>query len=116
MSMDVETTTETTFVDRGHIVITPGICGGRPRIAGTRIRVVDIGLLHEYQKLRDVEIMDRYPDITLSQIHAALTYYFDHIIEIKERHAADKSYAEEYFRNRPLTPLQEKFRQGRSNA
>ena len=30
-----------------HIEITPGICGGKPRIAGHRIRVQDIVIWHE---------------------------------------------------------------------
>ena len=25
-----------------HIVMTPGVCGGRPRIDGHRIRVIDV--------------------------------------------------------------------------
>ncbi len=30
-----------------HIETTPGVCGGKPRIAGTRIRVQDIYICHE---------------------------------------------------------------------
>ncbi|MEK7732296.1 MAG: DUF433 domain-containing protein, partial [Planctomycetota bacterium] len=30
-----------------HIEATPGVCGGRPRIAGHRIRVQDIAVWHE---------------------------------------------------------------------
>ena len=30
-----------------HIEITPGICGGKPRISGHRIRVEDIVICHE---------------------------------------------------------------------
>jgi uncharacterized protein (DUF433 family) len=30
-----------------HIDITPGVCGGKPRIAGHRIRVQDIVIWHE---------------------------------------------------------------------
>ena len=29
-----------------HIEMTPGVCGGRPRIAGHRIRVQDIVIWH----------------------------------------------------------------------
>jgi uncharacterized protein (DUF433 family) len=32
-----------------HIEITPGVCGGKPRIEGTRIRVQDIYVWHEAQ-------------------------------------------------------------------
>jgi len=34
-------------VIREHIEATPGVCGGRPRIAGHRVRVMDIVVLHE---------------------------------------------------------------------
>ncbi|MEO3706895.1 DUF433 domain-containing protein [Trichormus azollae] len=34
-----------------HIEITPGICGGKPRIAGHRIRVQDIVIWHEQMGL-----------------------------------------------------------------
>lgn len=30
-----------------HIEITPGICGGKPRIVGHRIKVQDIVIWHE---------------------------------------------------------------------
>jgi uncharacterized protein (DUF433 family) len=32
-----------------HIVKTPCTCGGKPRIAGSRIRVQDIVIWHEHQ-------------------------------------------------------------------
>ena len=31
-----------------HIEMTPGVVGGKPRIAGTRIRVQDIVAMHIY--------------------------------------------------------------------
>jgi len=31
-------------VTYGHITQTPGVCGGKPRIAGHRIRVQDIAI------------------------------------------------------------------------
>ena len=34
-----------------HIEIKPGVCGGRPCVAGTRIRVQDIRAWHELQGL-----------------------------------------------------------------
>lgn len=44
-----------------HIEATPNICGGKPRIAGTRIRVQDIYLWHELHDLSADEIVDAYP-------------------------------------------------------
>ncbi len=36
-----------TAVIAEHIKITPGVCGGKPRIAGHRIRVQDVVVWHE---------------------------------------------------------------------
>jgi uncharacterized protein (DUF433 family) len=33
-----------------HIVITPGTCGGKPHIAGHRIKVSHVAILHEQQR------------------------------------------------------------------
>lgn len=67
-----------------HIEITPGVCGGKPRIAGHRIRVQDIVIWYERQSLTPNEIVHQFPSITLADIHAALAYYYDHIEEIRQ--------------------------------
>jgi uncharacterized protein (DUF433 family) len=60
-----------------HVEVTPGTCGGRPRITGTRIRVQDIVIWTEAGMSPD-EIAAGYPHLTLADIHAALAYYHDH--------------------------------------
>ena len=50
------------YVDKQHITKTPGVCGGRACIAGHRIRVQDIVVLHEMRKLSPQEIVAEYPD------------------------------------------------------
>jgi len=60
-----------------HIESTPGVCGGKPRIAGTRIRVQDVVGWAE-QGLSPDEIVSGYPHLTLADVHAALAYYYDH--------------------------------------
>ena len=65
-----------------HIEITPGVCGGKARIAGHRIRVQDVAIWHEYQGLSPDEIVAQYPQITLADVYAALSYYHDHRDEI----------------------------------
>jgi uncharacterized protein (DUF433 family) len=67
-----------------HIVSTPGTCGGKPRIADTRIRVQDIVIWHEAWGLSPEEIVTDYPQLTLAQVHAALAYYYDHRDEIRQ--------------------------------
>jgi uncharacterized protein (DUF433 family) len=60
-----------------HIEITPGICAGKPRIAGHRIRVQDIVLWTEEGQSAD-EILAEFPQLSLSDVYAALAYYHDH--------------------------------------
>jgi uncharacterized protein (DUF433 family) len=76
-----------------HIEITPGICGGKPRIAGQRIRVMDIAIWHEKLGLSPDEIVSEYPTLTLADVYAALAYYFDHREEIQADIARDRRYA-----------------------
>lgn len=64
-----------------HIEITPGITGGKPRIAGRRITVEQIAIWHERAGRSADEIAAEF-DLTLGDVHAALAYYFDHRAEI----------------------------------
>lgn len=57
-----------------HIQIMPGVCGGKPRIAGHRIRVQDIVIWYEHLNMSPDEIVYHYPSITLADVHAALAY------------------------------------------
>jgi uncharacterized protein (DUF433 family) len=66
-----------------HIEKTPGVVGGKARIAGHRIRVLDIVAWHEKQGKSPDEIVALFPGITLADVHAALAYYFDHREEIE---------------------------------
>jgi len=65
-----------------HIETTPGVCGGRPRVAGHRIRVQDIAIWHEMQGQSADDIVGQFPQLSLADVHAALAYYFDHRDEI----------------------------------
>lgn len=77
-----------------HIEITPGIAGGKPRIAGRRITVQNIAIWHEYMGLSADEIAAEH-DLSLADIYAALAYYFDHRSEIEQRIAEDEAFVEE---------------------
>src|SRR5262245_45101534 len=63
--------------DRVRIVSTPGTCGGRPRIDGHRITVEDIAVWRERLGMSPDEIVSAYPTLTLSDVHAALGYYYE---------------------------------------
>ena len=66
-----------------YIEITPNIVGGKPRIVGHRITVQNIVIWHERMGKSVNEISTEY-GLTLSEVHAALTYYFDHQDEINK--------------------------------
>jgi uncharacterized protein (DUF433 family) len=67
-----------------HITTDPDVCHGRPCIAGTRVRVMDIVAAHE-QGVSPVELTDYFDTrpLTLGEIHAALAYYNDHKDEVE---------------------------------
>jgi len=58
---------------RQHIVSTPGVCGGKPCIAGTRVRVWDIAVRAQAGESPD-DVLTHFPHLTLSDVHAALAY------------------------------------------
>lgn len=76
-----------------HVTKTPGVCGGKACIDGTRIRVNNVVFLHK-EGANDEKIREAYPDLTPAQIHAALAYYYDNREEIDAELAADKAWAE----------------------
>lgn len=65
-----------------YIVKTPGVLGGDPRIAGHRIGVSDIAMLHIHLDTSPEEIARIY-NLSLAEIYAALAYYYDHREEIE---------------------------------
>jgi uncharacterized protein (DUF433 family) len=66
-----------------RITRTPGICGGKACIAGHRVRVLDVVIWHEHLGMTADQIVAENPALTMSDVHAALAYYFDHIEEIR---------------------------------
>jgi uncharacterized protein (DUF433 family) len=78
-----------------HIDITPGVCGGKPRIAGHRIRVQDVVIWHEAHGLSADEIVDHYPSITLADVYATLVYYHDHREDIRRDIAEGEAFTED---------------------
>jgi uncharacterized protein (DUF433 family) len=76
-------------VIKQHITKTPGICGGRACIAGHRIRVMDIVVWHEMRGRSADELVAMYPGITLADVYAALTYYFENVDEIQTEFRKD---------------------------
>ncbi len=72
-----------------HIEITPGISGGEAQIAGCGIKVQDVVIWHEKMGLSPRQIVSRYPMLSLSDVHAALAYYYDRQEEIEQQIAGE---------------------------
>ena len=78
-----------------HIKTIPNVRGGRPYIAGTRITVADIVIMH-LRLGRSLEgIAGRY-DLDLADVYAAMAYYYDHRSEIDGGIEADEAFAEAF--------------------
>jgi uncharacterized protein (DUF433 family) len=92
--MSQDSTKRTITLD-SHIEITPGTCGGKPRIAGHRIRVQDVVVWCERMGLSADEVVGRYPQLNLAEVYAALSYYHDHREQIDAQMEADERFVEE---------------------
>jgi uncharacterized protein (DUF433 family) len=70
------------------LVRTPGICGGKLRIEGTRMTVNQLVTLYK-QGMTALQIVEQYPQRTLSEIYTVFAWYHSHQEEF------DKELAEE---------------------
>ena len=78
-----------TALDIGTLVVsTPETCGGRPRIAGTRISIAQIAVWNK-QGMSVEEILEEIPYLNLAQVYAALSYYHANRNEIEADLAAE---------------------------
>jgi len=94
-----------TSVEKVHVARTPGVCGGKPCIAGTRIRVWDIAI-HTLGGASPEEVIAMFPHLTLADIHAALAYFYDHREEVERLAAEDECLVEQIRRKTGLGPLE----------
>ncbi|NUQ06472.1 MAG: DUF433 domain-containing protein [Anaerolineae bacterium] len=76
------------------IAINPGVRSGRPYIVGTTITVLDIAIAQNYHQ-RDAAGIAEWYGLSLSQVHAALAYYYEHQGKIDDLIAAQIRHAEE---------------------
>ena len=76
-----------------HIEATPGVCGGKPRIAGHRITVHNVALWQGRVGMTPEEIASEY-DLGLADVYAALAYYHDHKEQIDRETEEGEAYAE----------------------
>lgn len=95
-----------TSTDR--IMSKPEVCGGRPCISGTRVRVQDIYVWHELQGLSADEIVSRFPHLSMADVYSALAYYWDHRDEILRQMEEESRFVAQMKQTHP-SPLQEKL-------
>ena len=86
-----------------HIEMNPAKCGGKPFIAGTRIRVWDIHVWHNLRGQTPEEIIAAFPQLTLADVHAALAYYFDHREDIQRQAKEDEEFVAKMKREQGVT-------------
>lgn len=98
-----------------RIVSTPGTCGGKPRIDGTRITVKHIVLDHQRGGMSPDEIVSTYPHLTLSDVYTALAYYHNHRAEIDANIQEDDDDWAEIQRQNPGS-LIDRIRARKANA
>ena len=85
-----------------HIVRTPGVMGGEPRIVGHRIRVRDIVAARDLGGLIPEEIATSvYPELTLAEVYSALAYYEDHRDEITRATRNEAQVIKQFLKTHP---------------
>jgi uncharacterized protein (DUF433 family) len=102
--------------DRVRIVSTLGVCGGRPRIDGHRITVEDVAIWRERLGMSPDEIVSAYPSLTLTDVHAALAYYYENRGAIDAAIAEGQRFVEEMKAKAPSSPLQRKLAQRKADG
>ncbi len=69
------------------------VCGGKPVILGTRIKVEQIVVEYERLGWSPDDIIQAHPHLTLAQIHDALSYYYENAAEINAAISDGESFA-----------------------
>jgi uncharacterized protein (DUF433 family) len=98
--------TKTLPIVSEYIGIKAGYCGGEPHVLGHRIKVRHVVVWHEQMGMTPTQIAATYPTITLAQVHAALTYYYDHRDEIRAAIEEERRFVEELKAKTPPSKFQ----------
>ena len=83
-----------------HIEITPGVCGGKPRLAGARITVADVAMMYLRMGQSLEEIAGKY-QLSLAAVYAAISFYYEHKANIDCQIQADEAFVEAFQRDNP---------------
>jgi uncharacterized protein (DUF433 family) len=87
-----EETQKKEVTNHPFIVRKKEICDGSPIIEGTRTRVIDMAIEYEALGHSPDEIIDNHPYLDLSQVHDALSYYYENRDELDRKIEHDKEF------------------------
>jgi uncharacterized protein (DUF433 family) len=85
-------------------------------IDGHRITVEDVAIWHERMGMSPDEIVSAHPSITLSDVHAALAYYYENRARVDEDIEEGERFVEEMKAKAPPSLIQEKLRHTKGHA
>jgi uncharacterized protein (DUF433 family) len=91
-----------------HIEINSSVRNGQPCLAGSRISIANLVLMHLKLGQSLLEIAGKY-NLSLSAVYAGMAYYCDHRSEIDSRIESDNAFADAFKRGNP-SPLQKKLK------
>lgn len=86
-----------------HVTKKPGDPARLESHARTRVAMIVADYL--WRGWSAEEIVRQYPYLTLAEVHAALTYYFDHQQEIEDELVAEYHQVEDWKKTHPTDPL-----------
>ncbi|MDJ0597965.1 MAG: DUF433 domain-containing protein [Crocosphaera sp.] len=92
----------TTTTEYKHIILNDDQI---PIIEGTTLKVVEIIMAKTAYAWSPEEIHFQHPYLTMSQIYAALAYYWEHKAELDADIQQRENYAETMQKNTPKTPF-----------
>jgi uncharacterized protein (DUF433 family) len=90
--MSTTTISPTSKINHPYIERKPGVCGGKPVIVGTRIKVTQVAIGYERLGMTPAEIVADYPHLSTVQIADALAYYEDHREEVEAEFTEEERY------------------------
>ena len=99
--MRLATTTSTVKSRHPYITRKKTVCGGKPVIAGTRIKVSQIAIEYERLSWTPDQIIDAHPHLRLAQVHDALSYYYENQAQIDRDILGDEQAVVELRRQYP---------------
>ncbi|NJM49225.1 MAG: DUF433 domain-containing protein [Alkalinema sp. RU_4_3] len=90
-----------------YVELTPGVCGGKPRLAGRRIKVADVVVMHLRMSEPLAMVAQEY-ELSLAEVYGAMAYYYDHQAEI-DRQMTESDALVEKMQQAASSPLEEKL-------